>query len=131
MIRALVALALLASPALAGPPPGWQGGFSRPSILCDTLDQVRGIVEGLRESAAEGRARYVRLAGVRNPAGEPTCAITAVRRVTVGAAVDLGELPIGAAIMHAWSLPVSNHAGSGHYLYLEAVTPFPARAGAI
>ncbi len=113
------AIALLASPVSAQPPPaGSIGAFVAPSILCDTRAQLRSIVEAFEENAEAGAARFVELFTQLNHRREPSCAVTAVVATTLESS-QLGILSLGGAELYGWIIHVQNGAGSGFFLYLE------------
>jgi hypothetical protein len=106
--------------AHAGPPPeGWEGGFSRASILCDTNDQLKSIVAAFNEGVDAAQSRYTELFAKMNARHEPTCAVTAIRSSVTGETSDLGIFEVAGATFHGWSIHVANAAGDGYYLYLE------------
>lgn len=111
---------LLAGAAYAGPPPqGYQGGFKRASILCDTQEQLQSIISAFDESVGAAQARYSELFAKRNEKSEPTCAFAAVRVAVTGESRDLGTFEIDGSEFRAWSVHIKNLAGEGYYLHLE------------
>ena len=114
------AMLVIAGAAQAGPPPqGYQGGFERASILCDTQEQLQSIVEAFDESVGAAQARYSELFAKRNEKSEPTCAFAAVRVAVTGESRDLGTFEIDGSEFRAWSVHIKNLAGEGYYLHLE------------
>lgn len=121
--------------AFAGPPPvGWQGGFGRASIVCDTAEQLQSIVDAFATSTEAAKQRFGELFALRNAVNEPTCAVTAIRRFTAGESIDLGIITMNGTAFHGWSVNIINRNGTGYYLYLEpTVAPmrFEDREGAV
>jgi hypothetical protein len=111
----------LASSAYAGPPPkGYQGGFERASILCDTAEQLQSIIDAFELGPEAAQARYGELFATMNEKREPTCAVTAIRTATTGDATELGTFEIDGTEFRGWSVHIANDAGEGYYLYLES-----------
>jgi hypothetical protein len=110
----------LAGTAHAGPPPkGWEGGFSRASILCDTNDQLKSIVAAFDDGVDAAQARYAQFFSTMNAKHEPTCAVTNIQSSVTTETSDLGVFEVGHESFHGWSVHVVNSAGEGFYLYLE------------
>jgi hypothetical protein len=115
------AAALLALPASAQPPPaGSLTGFSRPSILCDTSEQLQSIVDAFGDGAEAGQDRFVELFRKRNDRREPTCAIVTMSAVMTEGSTRLGLLNFAGADVYGWIVHVVNGGGEGYYLYLES-----------
>jgi len=111
---------LLAGTANAGPPPnGWEGGFSRASVVCDTKEQLQSIVAAFDQGVEAAQSRYIQLFATMNARHEPTCAVTAVGTSVTRETADLGMFEVGRKSFHGWSIHVANDAGDGYYLYLE------------
>jgi hypothetical protein len=112
--------ALLASTVHAGPPVvGYQGGLHRPSILCDTQEQLKSIISAFNQGLGAAQARYSELFSTMNDKREPTCAVAAVRVATTGKSLDLGTFIVDGSEFRAWSVHVRNTAGEGYYLHIE------------
>jgi hypothetical protein len=111
---------LLASSVHAGPPVrGYQGGLHRPSILCDTQDQLKSIIAAFGQGLGAAQARYSELFATMNDKREPTCAVAAVRIATTGESIDLGTFVVDGSEFRAWSVHIRNTAGEGYYLHVE------------
>jgi hypothetical protein len=111
---------LLASTVHAGPPVrGYQGGLHRPSILCDTQEQLQSIIEAFGEGLGAAQARYGELFATMNDKSEPTCAVAAVRVAKTGESIDLGTFMVDGSEFRAWGVHISNTAGEGYYLHIE------------
>jgi hypothetical protein len=111
---------LLASTAHAGPPvQGYQGGFHRPSILCDTQEQLQSIIQAFEQGLGAAQARYSELFATMNDKREPTCAVAVVRVATTGDSIDLGTFSVHGSEFRAWSVHIHNTAGEGYYLHIE------------
>src|SRR5688572_20618342 len=113
---------LLASTVHAGPPVrGYQGGLHRPSILCDTEEQLKSIIEAFGKGLGAAQARYSELFATMNDKREPTCAVAAVRVATTGESIDLGTFSVDGSQFRAWSVHIHNTAGEGYYLHIERI----------
>ena len=111
---------LLATAAHAGPPVrGYQGGLHRPSILCDTQEQLQSIIQAFDQGLGAAQARYGELFATMNDKSEPTCAVAAVRVATTGESIDLGTFIVDGSEFRAWSVHIRNTAGEGYYLHIE------------
>ena len=111
---------LLAAPASAQPPPpGWIGAFPRPSILCDTSDQVHSILNAFEQDLETGAAKFTELYRTINSRREPTCAVTAVRIGIVAASEAVGPVSIAGNKFYGWIVHIGNGVGDGYYLHLE------------
>jgi hypothetical protein len=120
-IFAAAAAVALAGSAYAEPPPkGYQGGFERASILCDTQEQLQSIIDAFSVSAEAAQARYAELFATMNEKREPTCAVTAIRTAVTGEAIELGTFEVEGSEFRGWSVHIENAAGEGYYLYLES-----------
>ena len=115
------AILLLAAPANAQPPPwGWVGAFPRPSILCDTSEEVQSILTAFETGVGAGAARFAELYRKINTRREPTCAVTSIRTATAVGSTTLGRVSIAGNEGYGWIVHIKNGASDGYYLYLES-----------
>jgi hypothetical protein len=116
-----VALAFFAASAGAQPPPeGSLSQISQPSIVCDTSEQVKSIVDAFQQDPDLGAAKFAEFFQTLNDRHEPTCAVTVVPAAMTAESIDLGKLDIDGEDVYGWIVHIRNDAGEGFYLHLES-----------
>ncbi len=119
---AIVLATMSGAAAQVAPLPNEGGLFHVTShvVLCDTLDQVRAIVNASAESANAGAQKYRELRATTNGRGKATCDIVPRLHATVV------EEPVNLGILHmnhdmrfrAHGVHVKNPGGEGWFLHI-------------
>lgn len=120
VLALVTAFSALSLPALAQPPaPGSTHTFRDPlyfsTVVCDTLEQVRSIVD-----AEQPQSAYLALAHTPNDALEPTCAAMTPTGVVVEV-VSLGIMKRDGLTFRAWAVETTVGTHHGYALYLERI----------